>query len=116
MNLNLRHIAKACHEANRAYCEFLGDKSQVPWHQAPTDIKESAMNGAAYLIRNPTAPATASHENWMKHKIAAGWKYGEKKDATAKTHPCLVPFEKLPKEQQFKDHLFHAIVRALERP
>jgi hypothetical protein len=35
------------------------------------------------------------------------------KDAELKTHPCLVPFEELPKFQQQKDRLFRAIVKAL---
>lgn len=35
----------------------------------------------------------------MANKIADGWKYGEAKDPEAKTHPCLVPFDKLPEFQ-----------------
>jgi hypothetical protein len=59
------------------------------------------------------APASASHENWMKEKEADGWKYGTIKDPEKKEHPCIVPFEQLPKEQQFKDHLFRGIVHAM---
>jgi hypothetical protein len=48
----------------------------------------------------------------MAEKVAAGWVYGEVKDPDAKppTHPCIVPFEELPPEQQFKDVLFKTIV------
>jgi hypothetical protein len=28
-------------------------------------------------------------------------------------HPCIVPFDELPHEQQAEDHLFRGIVRAL---
>ena len=31
----------------------------------------------------------------------------------AKTHPCMMPFNELPREQQMKDRLFIGIVRAL---
>jgi hypothetical protein len=46
------------------------------------------------------------HENWTKDKVADGWVYGEVKDAAAKTHPCLVPYDQLPANQRFKDSLF----------
>ena len=42
-----------------------------------------------------------------------GWTYGEVKDPARKTHPTLLPFGGLPAEQQLKDRLFIAIVRAL---
>ena len=28
-------IAQICHAANRAYCQLLGDNSQLPWSEAP---------------------------------------------------------------------------------
>jgi len=56
----------------------------------------------------------AQHNSWMKEKIDTGWVYGKTKDAEAKTHPCIVPFEELPEFQQKKDGLFCAIVDALK--
>lgn len=106
-------IAAVCHEANRALCQAFGDPSQVPWDETPDDIKQSARAGVAFLQANPDAGADALHRNWMKDKAAAGWKHGAVKDAEAKTHPCLVPFAKLPAEQKAKDHVFLAIVRAM---
>jgi hypothetical protein len=49
----------------------------------------------------------------MAEKLAAGWEYGPVKDAEAKRHPCLVPFNQLPREQQAKDYIFRAVVHAL---
>lgn len=106
-------IARACHEANRAYCITLGDMSQVPWDEAPPDIQQSAIAGVKFVAANPDAGDSALHFNWTVSKVAGGWKYGEVKDAVAKTHPCLVPFDKLPEEQQRKDKLFRAVVKAL---
>jgi hypothetical protein len=42
----------------------------------------------------------------MADKIKEGWVYGFVKDPVSKTHPCIVPYEELPEEQQMKDHLF----------
>ncbi|MFA7347321.1 MAG: RyR domain-containing protein [Desulfurivibrionaceae bacterium] len=102
--------AKTCHEANRAYCLALGDDSQPAWDDAPEWQKESAIKGVLFHIDNPDANASASHESWLANKREDGWVYGPVKDPEAKTHPCIVPFEELPKEQQAKDFIFRGIV------
>lgn len=106
-------IAKVCHEANRAYCESLGDKSQASWLVAPQWQRDSAVQGVQFHLANPDANAADSHDNWLRDKIAEGWKLGPIKDANRKEHPCMVPYDNLPIEQKRKDHLFKAIVHAL---
>ena len=32
-----------------------------------------------------------------------GWKYGEKRDDMGKSHPCLVPYDKLPEREKDYD-------------
>lgn len=112
MSIPVPSIARVCHEVNRAYCEAMGDTSQVPWVDAPEWQKFSACKGVALHLFNDVGPQ-ASHESWMQEKIDAGWKYGPVKDAEKKQHPCLVPFDQLPREQQAKDFIFRAIVHAL---
>lgn len=107
-------IAGACHEANRALCQAFGDDSQPEWKDAPDWQRESAMHGVLFHMENPSAGPEASHNNWMAQKIHDGWVYGEVKDPEAKTHPCLVPFAQLPREQQAKDYIFRAIVHSLK--
>lgn len=99
-------VAMMCHEANRTFCLWLGDDSQVGWNAAPEWQKESAVAGVRFVYLNRDAPASANHDSWMAQKVADGWVYGEVKDADAKTHPCIVPYDELPREQQFKDALF----------
>jgi hypothetical protein len=106
-------IAQVCHEVNRAYCQSLGDHSQVAWYDAPPWQRQSAIHGVELQLENPLASPAASHEAWMAEKLAAGWEYGPVKDAEAKRHPCLVPFNQLPREQQAKDYIFRAVVHAL---
>lgn len=107
-------IARVCHEVNRAYCAALGDLSQPRWEDAPEWQRASALNGALLHMGDPHAGPEASHKAWMAEKLAAGWVWGEVKDPDAKTHPCLVPFSDLPREQQAKDFLFRAVVHALK--
>lgn len=106
-------IAEVCHEANRAYCLAIGDDSQPHWDDAPDWQRESAINGVQFHADNPGSTPEDSHVSWMVEKAQAGWGYGEEKDPEAKTHPCMVPYERLPGEQRRKDSLFMAIVHAL---
>lgn len=109
-----QQIAQVCHEANRAYCEVIGDTTQKPWNDAEQWQRDSAVSGVAFSLDNPNAPASAQHDSWLADKKATGWKYGPVKDAAKKEHPCITPYDQLPKEQRVKDALFQAIVRSLE--
>lgn len=106
-------IARVCHEVNKAYCHALGDHSQRGWDEAPQWQRDSAMLGVELHRNDPKAGPEASHVSWWAEKVADGWIYGPVKDAAVKTHPCMVPFEKLPVEQQAKDYIFRAVVLAL---
>lgn len=111
--MQITDVAKCCHEANRALCEAVGDFYQKPWAEAEEWQRDSAVKGVQYFIENPTAPDSSQHDAWCNDKYAAGWTHGLIKDSEAKTHPCLVPFDQLPLEQQAKDTLFKAVCRAL---
>lgn len=106
-------IAKVCHEANRAYCEEIGDNSQKPWVDAEQWQRDSAINGVRFALDNPNAPASSQHDAWMQDKVKDGWKYGPVKDASKKEHPCIIPYDGLPMDQRVKDSLFKAVVIAL---
>ena len=102
-------IARACHEANRAWCLHHGDTSQVAYDEAPENIRESARSGVRLAL---TATPEEQHEAWSKFKREDGWTFGPVKDATAKTHPCLVPYAALPPEQKAKDAVYIGVVKA----
>lgn len=111
--MNIETVARICHEANKAFCEEIGDYSQRSWDNAPEWQRTSAINGVLFNLENPDAPASASHDSWLKEKLENGWKYGPVKDVEKKEHPCIVSYDELPKDQQTKDHLFKAIVAAV---
>jgi hypothetical protein len=111
--MNIESIAKVCHEANRAYCQSIGDNSQPTWEDAPEWQRTSAIKGVAFIRDNPSALPSASHESWLDEKRATGWKYGPVKDPEKKEHPCFVPYTELPPEQRTKDALFQGVARTL---
>ena len=107
-------IARVCHQANKAYCESIGDVSQSDWEDAQEWQRDSAIKGVEFRKQNPGALPSAQHDSWMKEKVDAGWVYGPEKNADLKQHPCIVSYDALPIEQRKKDSLFIAIVDALK--
>lgn len=112
----IEQVARICHAANRAYCESIGDKSQLEWDEAPNWQKESAINGVKFHLTQLSAGITpkpsASHESWLKEKESEGWVYGAEKNPSLKQHPCFVPYDQLPLDQKMKDYIFSGIVAA----
>lgn len=111
--MKIETLAAIVHEANAEYCRSIGDNSQHRWADAPKNIQASAIDGILAILKNPDAPASASHDNWLAFKADDGWVYGETKDLVKKTHHCMVPYDELPAEQQLKDAIYHAIVHAV---
>ena len=112
----IEQIAQVCHEANRAYCDSIGDFSQLSWPRAADWQRNSAKKGVEFHLEQlergeKTSPA-ASHVAWMIEKAREGWQYGPVKDHEKKVHPNLVSYEQLPVEQRLKDYIFAAIVEA----
>lgn len=111
--MRVEQLAQICHEANKAYCESIGDFSQKHWAEAEQWQRDSAIRGVCFAISNPDAKASCQHDAWLKDKIDNGWKYGPVKDASKKEHPCVVSYEELPLKERLKDSLFKGIVSSL---
>lgn len=111
--MQIEDIARVAHEANRAYCEAMGDHSQVEWKEAPFWQRESCINGVKFHLENPGTTPEMSHKNWLAQKQREGWKWGPEKDEQKKEHPCFQDYQDLPAEQKAKDYIFTAIVSQL---
>lgn len=112
INTAITRAARAAHEANRVLCQALGDNSQPSWEVAPEWQRSSAIKGVEMIIDNPDTTPEQSHEGWLATKRDEGWKWGPTKDVEKKEHPCFLPYNQLPHEQQLKDHLYGIVVRA----
>lgn len=112
--MNAVEIAMICHGVNKAYCESIGDNSQPDWGNAPDWQRKSAINGVNNFLSAGGVTPEESHESWLREKEDDGWVHGEVKDPEKKTHPCMVPYGDLPKEQKTKDALFTAVVRTCD--
>ncbi len=106
----VRALAKMVHEANKAFCESIGDNSQLPWSEAPEYNHTSTCAGVRAICDNPDMPPDELHNVWMESKKADGWVYGKVKDREKKTHPSIVPYAELSASEKYKDSLVKAIV------
>lgn len=109
----IAEIARIAHEANRAYCACVGDDSQVSWADAPAWQRNPALRNVQDIVSGRITSAEQSHAGWLAAKIADGWVYGPAKDASRKTHPCILSHAELPAVEKVKGVLFFSIVRAL---
>lgn len=106
-------IARVCYEVNRAYDGTISPVKPIEWDKAANAVKQGYVAGVMYFMRNPGKTPKDQHEFWMETKRLDGWVHGEVKDAEKKTHPCMIPYDQLPKEQQVKDVLFQAVITGI---
>lgn len=85
----------------------------APWDEFPEDQRAGVRSGVELAIAGATPEQL--HQSWCEQKVADGWQYGPVKDAEAKTHPCLIPYDGLPEAQRLKDRLFQAIVWMMDK-
>lgn len=43
------------------------------------------------------------HEVWAETRVKQGWTYGLERSDKQKTHPCLIPYDKLPEAEKEYD-------------
>ena len=106
------YLPEFCHEINKVYCEAAcDDYTQPSFKDIPVWQYNSLVNGINYIKEHPDSTPEQNHDNWLALKKSEGWTYGPVKDVVNKTHPCMLPYNELPKEQRVKDALFCAIVK-----
>ena len=102
-------IAKVIHSANRAYVDAIGGRAvNLTWEEIREEERQGLTKAISNMIIDPQTPSV-SHEQWCLAREKDGWSKDLKYDYNRKTHPNMVPYDQLPFEEQFKDHLFMGI-------
>lgn len=105
-------VAKWIYEATRVEAEW-SERPIVPepWEKRDDTFRKQFVDTIAEYMSMDKLPTPAeAHESWNQAYYKMGWKYGEVRDTEAKTHPDLVPFDKLPQPEKDKDAIFLAFV------
>ncbi|ADQ53088.1 conserved hypothetical protein [Aeromonas phage 65] len=88
----------------------LGDTDTL-WKDEPEKVKRVWTKHVNYIIDHPDSDSQTVHNLWRTYKNGQGWIFGEEKSTEDKTHPCLVPYEKLHEIEHMKYFIFMETVR-----
>lgn len=111
--MTIEQVAQICNDANKAYCNSIGDYSPVSWDLQTEEFKQSSVKGVQFRLENLNATSEDQHNSWMKERLDNGWVFGEITDKPNKIHNCLKPYSELPEEQRVKDYIFAGIVKSV---
>mgnify|MGYP001568524116 CR=1 FL=1 len=111
--MRIEDIAAICYEVNRAYSKMYDNSVQIDWELAPAWAKRNVCDGVKFVLSKTDCTPQQWHEFWCKEKKDEGWQYGKEHLLVLKTHPCILPWDKLSKEQKHKAQIFVSTVNAL---
>jgi len=87
-----------------------------PWYARDDAFRKQFIECVEKYMNMKQLPTPEeAHDNWVQAYKDMGWKYGPIRDSEEKTHPDMVPFEKLPKDEQDKDAIFLAVIELVKR-
>ena len=72
-----------------------------PYNPQPLDTSNIEL--PVDLLELTELLAKNTHDIWATQRITEGWKYGQERNDTLKTHPCLVLYEDLPENEKEYD-------------
>ena len=110
MTLNYRR-AKFVYEGAR----LAAMAAEAPIVPEPYDDREEAFRSQfEKVIERQMGPECSSnaeqlHEDWVRAYEKMGWVYGPERDVEKKTHPDMVPYDKLGHLERDKDAVFVAL-------
>lgn len=107
---SLENIAKTAHNVVGAYAVGLGGQ-HLPWIELTKDERIRGIE-AVKLLKGGSKAASAIHDYWISSMISDGWVYGEVLSEEDKTHPLMLDYRNLPKEERTKDKLFSLVVKS----
>lgn len=76
----------------------MNEKTYIP---APLSTEDIELSEDLTLLIEEMARNV--HEVWSAGRIKDGWTYGETRNDSLKTHPCLIPYEQLPESEREYD-------------
>lgn len=72
-------------------------------HYTPSPVDTSGVELPEELENLAERIAENVHDVWAAGRMSEGWVYGEQRDDKKKTHPCILPYDKLPEAEKDYD-------------
>lgn len=89
-------------ESNRQQADHIPVKLRaIGCHTEPTPL-DADTGGFAFTPEEVELLARMEHERWCARHLLDGWRWGDTHDELARTHPCILPWEKL--EERYRDN------------
>lgn len=86
------------------------------WSKREYNFRENMTNAVAKQCGpNRVVSPAKLHQAWVEAYGKMGWKYGRKRNVKLKTHPDMVPFNKLGRKEQEKDWVFFMLCEIARR-
>lgn len=101
-------IAKTCHQANKAFCESMGDNSFTDWEDSEDWVKALTIFQVRNIIANPLEPHYGSHDAYVDKVPEITWE-----NAPEGFNKKLSRYEEWSIEDKTKSKMFKAIVEAI---
>jgi hypothetical protein len=109
--MDVERLARLIYEATRIEAEWSGRIVPETWEQRDEKFRSQFVGIVSKYINAERLPTPEqAHNSWMESYLEMGWRHGEKRDPVAKTHPDLVPFDELPRDEKDKDAIFLAFI------
>lgn len=87
-----------------------------PWAKRDAAFQRNMSRAVARQCgRDRLTSPKALHDAWVEAYEKMGWKYGRKRDVKLKTHPDMVPFDKLGRLEREKDWVFFMVCEIARR-
>jgi hypothetical protein len=70
---------------------------------SPKDTRSVVLSPALRALQERLA--RNAHEVWSAKRLSEGWRFGRQRDDKRKKHPCLVPYDELPRRERDYDRV-----------
>ena len=86
------------------------------WDDRDLDFRRNMIRAVAKQCGTGALNSPAQlHERWVQAYRKMGWAYGKTRSTSLRTHPDMVPFNKLGRKEQEKDWVFWMLCKIAKR-
>jgi class 3 adenylate cyclase/tetratricopeptide (TPR) repeat protein len=84
----------------------------MPYEPKPLDLTRVQIPADLNYLVEQLAEIT--HDNWLKQRLADGWRHGTSRNDLLKEHPCIVPYDDLPEsEKEYDRKISVGVIQAM---